>query len=655
MTDIEAKTLRMIAIVFLAFGTALAVAAGFVRIDGANAKAQGAHESPTAEKTWTGSANPPHVGEWTANANWDGLGGASPGDILDFPSGVARTDVTNNFPDNTPFNHLSFFANYEVSGSQILLSNGLNTCCTDIKSNIPSGEGPTFRANLLLGNDARITQENGFASTLFMMGVIGLNGHNLSVINDSAATTIELDGAITGSGTLNISGPGTVKLAGNSGGFGSTNIVGGTVVLAGSAIGTVNLHSGTLRCAGGSIGPIVATGAPANGIISPGIGSGAGQCAATAATLAATSTFEVDLNGPGTNDILLVNGQNVFLNGANLVVHLNYTPGSGDHYTIVNETGAGIVAGQFAQGNSITVGGRTFTITYTSSSVVLTAPTIASPHTAFDFDGDHKTDISVFRPGPGEWYLNRSTQGFFGATFGQSTDKVTAADFTGDGKTDIAFFRPSNGNWFVLRSENSTFFAFPFGQNGDIPAVADFDADGKADATVYRPSVATWFTLKSSNGAITSTQFGISSDQPVPSDYDGDGKADIAVWRPGPGEWWILKSSNGQAVGAQFGQSTDKPTPGDYTGDGKADRAFFRPSTGNWFVLRSEDSSFFAFPFGQNGDKPVPGDYDGDGKFDAAVFRPTGSNWFILKSTGGTQITPFGLPTDIPVPGASIP
>lgn len=277
-----------------------------------------------------------------------------------------------------------------------------------------------------------------------------------------------------------------------------------------------------------------------------------------------------------------------------------------------------------------------------------------SRNTPFDFDGDSKTDISIFRPSNGEWWINRSSNGStFAAQFGSSNDKITPGDFTGDGKTDIAFWQPSTGIWFVLRSEDSSFYSFPFGTNGDVPVPADYDADGKTDAAVFRPSTSTWFISRSTGGT-TIQGFGQSGDVPVVSDYDGDGRADIAIYRVSLGEWWIQRSTAG-VIAFQFGNSSDKPVQGDYTGDGKADVAFWRPSTGEWFVLRSENQSYYSFPFGLSADIPAPGDYDGDGKFDATVFRPSNSTWFVQKTTGGNLIQGFGQSGDRPVPNAFVP
>jgi uncharacterized delta-60 repeat protein len=273
----------------------------------------------------------------------------------------------------------------------------------------------------------------------------------------------------------------------------------------------------------------------------------------------------------------------------------------------------------------------------------------------FDFDGDGKTDISIFRPSTGEWWLNRSLSGqTVAAQFGLGSDKPVPADYTDDGKTDIAFFRPLTGEWFILRSEDSSFVSFPFGTNGDVPVVGDFDADGKSDVGVFRPSTNEWFISKSSGGTSIIT-FGTAGDVPVAADYDGDGKADIAIYRPSLGQWWISRSSNNSVYAFQFGTSTDKPVQGDYTGDGKVDSAFFRPSTGEWFILRSEDSSFYSVPFGTSGDLPAPGDYDGDGKFDAGVFRPSSSTWYVNRSTAGILIAGFGTNGDKPLPNVFVP
>jgi uncharacterized delta-60 repeat protein len=280
------------------------------------------------------------------------------------------------------------------------------------------------------------------------------------------------------------------------------------------------------------------------------------------------------------------------------------------------------------------------------------SPGLSSP---FDFDGDGKSDISIFRPSVGEWwYLRSSDGGNYAAQFGASSDKLAPADFTGDDKTDIAFFRPSTGEWFVLRSENQSYYSFPFGTNGDIPSPGDFDADGKADAAVFRPSNSTWYIRRSTDGGTTIQTFGQSGDVPVVADYDGDGKSDIAIYRVSNGEWWINRSTAG-LIAFQFGNSNDKPVQGDYTGDGKADVALFRPSTGEWFVLRSENQSYYSFPFGTNGDTPAPGDYDGDGKMDATVYRSSNTTWYSQRTTAGTLIQSFGQSGDLPVPNAFVP
>jgi len=281
-----------------------------------------------------------------------------------------------------------------------------------------------------------------------------------------------------------------------------------------------------------------------------------------------------------------------------------------------------------------------------------TAPANSAP---FDFDGDGKTDVSVYRPSNNVWYLQRSTDGFAAYQFGSASDKIVPADYTGDGKTDVAVYRPSSGTWYILRSEDFTVNIAPFGLSNDIPTPGDFDGDGKADLAVYRPDAqGTFYVLRSTEG-FTAVAFGLAEDKPTSGDFDGDGKADIAVYRPSSGIWYRYNSSNGAFYAAQFGSTGDKLVPADYTGDGKTDIAIYRPSQGLWYVLRSEDGSAYGAPFGISTDIPAAGDYDGDGKADLAVFRPSDGIWYINKTSGGYSIIPFGSASDLPVPAAYTP
>src|SRR5262245_5495541 len=122
-------------------------------------------------------------------------------------------------------------------------------------------------------------------------------------------------------------------------------------------------------------------------------------------------------------------------------------------------------------------------------------------------------------------------------------------DFDGDGKSDLTIYR--DGVWFVLRSSNEGGIGITWGGAlQDVPVPGDYDGDGKTDQAVYRDGV--WWILRSSDGGgMAITWGGAPKDLPVPGDYDGDGKTDQAVYRDGV--WYILRSSDGGGMAITWG------------------------------------------------------------------------------------------------------
>ncbi|HEX8565143.1 MAG TPA: FG-GAP-like repeat-containing protein [Pyrinomonadaceae bacterium] len=269
----------------------------------------------------------------------------------------------------------------------------------------------------------------------------------------------------------------------------------------------------------------------------------------------------------------------------------------------------------------------------------------------FDYDGDGRADISVFRPTNGAWYVSHSSNNaFFGAGFGQNGDVIAPADFDGDGRTDVSVFRA--GFWHRLNSSTNQFVGLQFGIAEDVPVQADYDGDGRADIAVFRPSNGTWYRINSTNNQFVAFKWGITGDKPLIGDFDGDRKADYVVFRPSVGAWYVLRSSDNSFHGVNFGLAEDVPTPADYDSDGKTDISVFRPAAGSWYRINSSTNQFFGQQFGLLGDKPVAGDYDGDGKTDIAVFRPSQGTWYIQRSASGFFAQQFGTNGDTPTPSA---
>lgn len=292
--------------------------------------------------------------------------------------------------------------------------------------------------------------------------------------------------------------------------------------------------------------------------------------------------------------------------------------------------------------------------TASTNAVVTVSGSSSTRRTLFDYDGDGKADISIWRPAPGEWWISNSSNGgswfrAWGTGVAPNNDILVPADYDGDGTTDLAVWRPAAGEWRIFQSSNEQTKLMTLGSQTaqDIPVPKDYDGDGKADAAVWSPVTGTWRILNSSNGATRTLVWGSGlspyNDVPVPADYDGDGKADIGVWRKTTGEWFIISSSTGLWSSRQWGSGlspyNDMAVPADYDGDGKADVAIWRSGSGEWYVINSSNGQWWSRQWGSGlspyNDVPIPADYDGDGKADVAVWRSGPGEWYVINSSNG--------------------
>jgi len=275
-----------------------------------------------------------------------------------------------------------------------------------------------------------------------------------------------------------------------------------------------------------------------------------------------------------------------------------------------------------------------------------------------DFDGDGRTDLTVYRNSNNTFYSLGSLTGIFTEKqLGQSGDSVSlTVDFDGDGLSDFSTARyNAEVLWRIFKSSTGTLEETRWGSStlGDFFAAADYDGDGAFDIAVFRAGV--WHIIESSTGNIRYEYFGQSGDVPAPNDFDRDGKADLAVARSESGQrvWYVRRSSDGSYFSVQWGLSSDAFFTGraDWDGDGAQDISVIRNESGQrvFYILRSSDNQLQTIRWGLSSDVVKLGDYDGDGRTDAAVTRAVSGQriFYILQSsTGEPRYETFGLQGD---------
>jgi len=166
-----------------------------------------------------------------------------------------------------------------------------------------------------------------------------------------------------------------------------------------------------------------------------------------------------------------------------------------------------------------------------------------------DYDGDGKTDLAVYCDvncpndvngiDHGIWYILQSKDGMRFEAFGYAGTLPAPGDYDGDGRTDLSVYDPEIGKIYTKRTQQGLVedsYGFP----KCVPSFADYDGDGITDYSVY---YGPWFadTGQFGNWFILGEQassFGGQGYTPVPFDYDNDGKANKALYKEGI--WYVI-------------------------------------------------------------------------------------------------------------------
>jgi hypothetical protein len=252
--------------------------------------------------------------------------------------------------------------------------------------------------------------------------------------------------------------------------------------------------------------------------------------------------------------------------------------------------------------------------------------------------------IGIYRPGTGEWLLDRNSNGIWDGcgvdlcipTFDAQPGLPVVGQWSTSGSTQLGLFFPESAEWRLNDDGNFSWDGCdidiclgPFGEDADVPIVGRWTTIGFDRIGVFRSRTGYWYLDGNGSGKFDNCRIDqcarlaiySSGDLPVAGDWRGSGITRLGQFRPSTGEWFLDQNDNNAWDGclidrcaASFGTLGELPVVGDWDGAGTSKIGIFRPATGEWFLDRNGNGTwdgcgidFCAASFGGDGDIPVVG------------------------------------------------
>jgi Peptidase family M23 len=313
-----------------------------------------------------------------------------------------------------------------------------------------------------------------------------------------------------------------------------------------------------------------------------------------------------------------------------------------------------------------------------------------------DFSGDGYSDLCLYQPSTGNWYVAYNQGGYFQQSDGPGTGGAwltgwgsgsgyipLVGDFSGDGVADIALYYPSLGRWFVAYNQSSTNGGFQQHNgpatnnswitgwatedgNGYRPYAADVSGDGYADIIAYSPLYGRWFVAYNEGGYFQNASGPATNGSWLTSwatedgsewrcfvtDLSGDGYADLLAYSPTNGRWYVAYNQGGYFSNASGPDTYGSWLTGydvehdgyqwqilaaDVSGDAYADLVAYSPAWGRWFVAYNEGGYFT----GQSGTQTGGSWLDNWGKLGEGTPLGTGTTGYSrAQPAPGKEPTP---------------